>query len=351
MMKRALITGITGQDGSYLARVLLEHNYEVYGTYRPLSTPNFWRLMNLGIFSKCKLIPVDLIDLGSIIDAIRKANPHEIYNMAAVSFVMTTFQQPIGISEINAISVTKILEAIRFVNPKIKFYQASTSEMFGNSKVRIQNENTPFNPASPYATAKLYSHSIVDIYRKGFNIFGVGGLLFNHESPLRILDAVSRKISNEVAKIHLGLSKKIFLGNIDARRDWGYAPEFMEGVYLMMQQKDPEDFVLSTGETHSVKEFVKLAFELVGLNWKNYVKIDKKLIRPIDVDSLCGDYKKAKRKLGWSPKTKFNKLVKIMLEEDIKRWKMLIDGKFLPWDAPLYPTELKVINKIRKKLN
>lgn len=347
-MKRALITGITGQDGAYLAKILLEKNYEVYGTYRPVSTPNFWRLVNLGIYSKCKLIPMDLMDLGSIMDTIKKSNPDEIYNFAAVSFVMTTFQQPIGISEINAISVAKILEAIRIMNTKIKFYQASTSEMFGNSREKIQNENTPFEPASPYAAAKLYSHSMVDIYRKGFGIYAIGGILFNHESPFRVLDAVSRKISNEVAKIHLGLSKKLILGNLEAKRDWGYAPEYMEGVYLMMQQNTPEDLVLSTGESHSVKEFVHLAFEYVGLDWRKYVETDKKFVRPIDINHLCGDFSKAKRKLRWKPKTKFSELVKIMVSEDILRWKSLIDGEFLPWDTPLYPEELKIINQIRK---
>jgi len=287
--------------------------------------------------------------MSSLMEAIKVSDPDELYNLAAISFVQTAFEQPVGVAEINGISVTKLLEGIRMYNPDIKFYQASTSEMYGNTTTEIQNEDTPFAPSSPYAAGKLYAHSMVDIYRKGYNIFAVAGILFNHEAPLRAIEFVSRKISNEVAKIHLGLSKKLVLGNIDAKRDWGYAPEYMEQVFSMLQQDRPEDFVISTGETHSVKEFAKLAFDQVGLDWEKYVKTDRKFFRAVDVDRLCGDSSKAKRILGWEPIVTFSKLVKIMVEEDIKKWKMCLEGKFFAWDAPLYPSEDKIIFRVNEK--
>ena len=345
-MKRALITGVTGQDGAYLSKLLLGKGYKVYGTFRRSSTPNFWRLQNLGIYSKINLIPADLLDMGSMIEAIKVSNPDEIYNMAASSFVSTAFEQPVGNAEITGLAVTKILETIRFLNKDIKFYQASSSEMYGNSKSSFQNEQTPLTPASPYAAAKLYAHWITDMYKKAYNMFTANGILFNHESPLRGLEFVSRKITNGVAEISLGLKKELVLGNLHAKRDWGYAPEYMEAVHLIVQQDKPEDFVISTGESHKVQDFVKLAFELVGLNWKKYVRVDKRFMRPLDVECLRGDCKKAKNKLGWKPKTTFSKLVKIMLEEDLKRWKMFLDGKTFPWDAPLYPSESKFITRL-----
>ena len=342
-MKKALITGISGQDGAYLAKLLLSKNYKVFGTFRRASSPNFWRLQNLEIFSKIHLIPADLLDMGSLIEAIKVSNPNEVYNMAAVSYVSTAFEQPVGNAEITGTAVTKLLEAIRFFNPKIKFYQASSSEMYGNSKTNLQNEKTGFSPASPYASAKLYAHWITDIYRRAYGMFAISGILFNHESPLRGIEFVSRKITNGVAKIALGLEKNLVLGNLNAKRDWGFAPEYMEAVYRMVQNKEPKNYVVATNESHTVKEFVKLSFDEVGLDWEKYVKIDKKFFRPLDVNHLRGDSSKIKKDLGWRPKTKFADLVKIMINEDMKRWKKFLDGDFFPWDAPSYPSESKMI--------
>ena len=345
-MKKALVTGVTGQDGAYLSKLLLEKGYKVYGTFRRSSTPNFWRLQNLGIYSKINLIPADLLDMGSMVEAVKVADPDEVYNMAASSFVSTAFEQPVGNAEITGLAVTKILETIRFLNRDIKFYQASSSEMYGNSKPVFQDEQTPFMPSSPYAAAKLYAHWITDIYKNAYNMYATTGILFNHESPLRGLEFVTRKITNGVAEIALGLKKKLVLGNLDAKRDWGYAPEYMEAVHLILQQDKPDHFVISTGETHTVRDFVKLAFDLEGLNWKKFVKTDKRFFRPLDVEYLRGNNKKAKKKLGWKPKITFEKLVKIMLEEDMKRWKMFLDGKTFAWDAPLYPSESKFITRL-----
>jgi GDPmannose 4,6-dehydratase len=320
----------------------------VFGTYRRLSTPNFWRLQSLDIYSKIHLIPADLLDMASLLEALVISKPDEVYNLAAQSFVSTAFEQPIGNAEITGLAVTKILESIRHVNPKIKFYQASSSEMYGNSQKNIQNENTPFSPASPYAAAKLYAHEITNTYKEAYGIFATSGILFNHESPLRGIEFVTRKITNSVAQIKLGLKKELRLGNLESKRDWGYAPEYMEAIHKMMQLKKPETFVIATGEPHSVKEFVKLSFELIGENWKKFVKVDKKFLRPLDVNYLCGDYKKAKDSLGWKPKITFEKLVKIMIDEDVKRWKMFLEGQIFPWDAPLYPDGKN--NKVKKKV-
>lgn len=348
-MKKALITGITGQDGAYLAKSLLDKNYKVFGTFRRASSPNFWRLQNLEIFSKVHLIPADLLDMGSLMEAVKISDPNEVYNMAAVSYVSTAFEQPVGNAEITGTAVTKLLEAIRFFNPKIKFYQASSSEMYGNSGTRFQNEKTSFSPASPYASAKLYAHWITDVYRRAYGMFTVSGILFNHESPLRGIEFVSRKITNGVAKISLGLEKNLVLGNLEAKRDWGYAPEYMEAIQLMMQNKEPNSYVVATSESHTVKEFVRLAFEEVGLNWKKYVKTDKKFLRPLDINYLCGDFSKIKKDLRWKPKVKFTDLVKIMINEDLKRWKKFLDGEFFPWDAPMYPSESKIVGRQSKK--
>jgi GDPmannose 4,6-dehydratase len=289
--------------------------------------------------------------MGSLIEAVKISDPDEVYNMAAVSYVATAFEQPVGNAEITGTAVTKLLEAIRFFNPKIKFYQASSSEMYGNGGNRLQKENTPFSPASPYAAAKLYAHGITDVYKKAYNMFAVSGILFNHESPLRGMEFVSRKITNGVAKIVLGLEKELVLGNLNAKRDWGYAPEYMEAIHLMLQNKTPESYVISTKEAHSVKEFVELSFEEVGLDWNKYVKTDKKFLRPLEVNYLCGDNSKAKAELNWKPKTKFKELVKIMVKEDLKRWKKFLDGEFFPWDAPMYPSEAKISGRQVKKIN
>ena len=346
-MKRALITGITGQDGAYLAKFLLEKGYEVYGTYRRQSSPNFWRLQYLGVFDRINLIPIDLADTSSILEAIKIAEPDEVYHLAAQSFVGASFETPIATGDITGLAVTRILEVIRQVDPEIKFYQASTSELYGNSANGGEklNESSPFKPASPYAAAKLYAFHITRIYREAYGIFAVNGILFNHESPLRGLEFVTRKISNAAAKIALGLEKELRLGNLDARRDWGYAPEYVESMWLMLQQDEPDDYVIATGEAHSVREFCEIAFDIVGLDWQECVKVDKRFMRPLDVNYLCGDYSKAKRKLGWEPRTKFKRLVEIMVKEDLNRWERWLNGEKFPWDAPNYPSEYRILTR------
>jgi len=347
-MKKTLITGVTGQDGAYLADFLLKKNYEVYGVYRRLSTPNFWRLQYLEIFEKINLIPADLVDAASLVEALKISDPDEVYHLAAQSFVGASFEQPIGTGDITGLGVTRILEAIRQVNPKIKFYQASSSELYGHGNHKSQNEDTPFRPSSPYASAKLYGYWLTKIYREGYGIFACNGILFNHESPLRGLEFVTRKISNAVAKISLGLEKNLHLGNLNAKRDWGYSPEYVESMWLMLQQKEPDDYVIATNETHSVREFAEKAFDIAGLDWQEYVKCDKRFLRPLDVEFLHGDYSKAKKKLGWSPKVKFSKLVEIMVKADIDRWERWQRGERFPWDAPNYPNESKIISRYQR---
>jgi GDPmannose 4,6-dehydratase len=344
--RNALITGITGQDGAYLAKFLLEKGYNVYGIYRRLSTPNFWRLQYLGIFDRVTLIPADLFDLSSLIEAINVSEANEIYHLAAQSFVGASFQQPIATGEITGLGVARILEAIMKTNPNVKFYQASTSELFGNGKsTGCFDENCMFQPSSPYAAAKLYGYWMTSIYRNGYKLFACNGILFNHESPLRGLEFVTRKISNSVAKIALNLEKEMYMGNIDAKRDWGYAPEYVESMWLMMQQKEPSDYIIATNETHSVKEFLEKAFDRVGMDWQEYVKIDKKFIRTLDVNYLKGDYSKANEKFGWKPKTKFDDIVKIMVDEDLNKWKKWLNGERFPWDAPNYPSDIGVFTR------
>ena len=348
MVKRVLITGITGQDGAYLAEFLLKKKYKVYGTYRRLSTPNFWRLQYLNIFDKVNLIPADLIDASSLVEAVEISNPDEIYHLAAQSFVGASFEQPIGTGDITGLGVTRILEAIRQINPEVKFYQASTSELYGRGGYKAQNEETPFKPSSPYAVAKLYGYWLTKIYREGYGFFACNGILFNHESPLRGLEFVTRKISNGVAKIALGIEKELRLGNLESKRDWGYAPDYVESMWLMLQQKEPDDYVIATNETHSVKEFCEKAFDIVNLNWQDYVKTDKRFLRPLDVEFLQGNYSKAKKKLGWKPRVKFSKLVEIMVKEDLNRWEKWQKGEHFPWDAYNYPDEAKIITRALK---
>ncbi|MFH1788071.1 MAG: GDP-mannose 4,6-dehydratase [Candidatus Altiarchaeota archaeon] len=343
-MKTALITGITGQDGAYLAKFLLDKGYDVYGTYRRLSTPNFWRLQYLDVFDKIKLVPIELIDSASIMEALRISKPDEVYHLAAQSFVGASFEQPIGTGQVTGLGVTRILEAIRLSNG-IRFYQASTSELYGRVHETPQNEETYFHPHSPYACAKLYGYWMTRNYREAYNLFATNGILFNHESPIRGLEFVTRKITNSVAKISLGLQKQLKLGNMNAQRDWGYASEYVESMYLMLQQKEPGDFVIATNETHSVKEFVERAFDAAGLDWQNYVKTDKRFMRPLEVELLQGDYSKAEKELGWKPKTKFKKLVEIMVKEDVSRWKRWQDGERFPWDASNYPEESNIITR------
>ena len=330
-MPTALITGITGQDGSYLAKFLLSKGYKVYGTYRRLSTQNFWRLQYLGIFEKINLMSADMLDSSSLRQALEESNPHEVYNLAAQSFVAASFIQPTYTSNVTGLGVVRILEEISTFNKKIKFYQASSSEMYGNEKSIIKNEDTPFYPTSPYAIAKLYAYFETKLYRHSHGIFTVNGILFNHESPLRGLEFVTRKISNEIAKISLGISKKLVLGNLNAKRDWGFAPEYVESMWLMLQKK-PDDYVIATGQSHSVKEFVKLACKEAGISLSRIIT-NQKYFRPADVYDLKGDTSKARKILRWKPKTSFSKLVKIMVEEDISRWERWLKKEYFPWDA------------------
>ncbi len=345
MTKKTLITGITGQDGAYLAKFLLDKGYKVFGTFRRLSTPNFWRLQYLGVFDKVNLIPADLVDAASLVEAIKISEPDEVYHLAAQSFVGASFEQPIGAGEITGLGVTRVLEAIREINPKIKFYQASTSELYGNGDLEPQTENTSFRPASPYAAAKLYGYWMTRIYREGYGIFACNGILFNHESPLRGLEFVTRKVSNAVAKIALGLAKELRLGNLEAKRDWGYAPDYVESMWLILQQDEPDDYVIATNEKHSVQELIEKAFDVVNLDWHDYVKTDKRFLRPLDVNFLQGDYSKARQKLGWAPKIKFNKLVEIMVKKDLERWQRWLKGEHFPWDAPNYPDEARILTR------
>ncbi len=318
-MKTALITGITGQDGSYLAEFLLKKNYVVYGIVRRSSSSNFERIGH--VQSGISLIQGDLLDQNSLIEAVEESNPDEVYNLGAQSFVPTSWNQPVLTGEFTALGVTRLLEAIRLVNRKIRFYQASSSEMFGKVTEIPQNEKTRFYPRSPYGIAKLYAHWIAVNYRESYDMFCCSGILFNHESPRRGLEFVTRKVSDGVARIKMGLSKELRLGNLNAQRDWGYAGDYVEAIWLMLQQGEPEDYVISTDETHSVKEFVESAFSHVGLDWEKYVVVDPKFVRPAEVDLLVGDSSKAREKLKWQPKVKFEDLIKMMVDSDIERYK------------------------------
>ncbi|MCS7092250.1 MAG: GDP-mannose 4,6-dehydratase [Patescibacteria group bacterium] len=315
--KTALITGITGQDGSYLAEFLLEKGYKVHGMMRRNGSMNTERIDHL--LEKIELHFADLIDLGSLARLLEKTRPDEVYNLAAQSFVGESWNQPVLTGLCTAIGVTNILEAIRIVNPKIKFYQASSSEMFGMVQEIPQTEKTPFYPRSPYGVAKVYGHWITVNYRESFGIFACSGILFNHESPRRGIEFVTRKITDGVARIKLGKAKELRLGNLEAKRDWGYAKDYVEAMWLMLQQPKPDDYVIATGETHSVREFCELAFQYVGLDYKDYVVTDERFMRPAEVDLLIGDYQKAKSQLGWTPKTSFKELVQIMVEADLER--------------------------------
>ena len=316
-MKKALITGITGQDGSYLAELLLEKGYEVYGLERRSSTKNRTNIVQ--IEKLIHLVSGDLTDQHSLTRTIESVGPDEVYNLAAQSFVKESWEQPEYTGNVTALGTLRMLEAIRQVNKRIKFYQASSSEMYGRAMEIPQNENTPFYPRSPYGVAKLYAHWITVNYRESYNIFACSGILFNHESPRRGIEFVTRKISDGVARIKLGLEKKLYLGNLEAKRDWGYAPEYVEAMWLMLQQEKADNYIVATGESHSVREFVEKGFNLVGLDWQKYVVIDERYKRPAEVDLLVGDYTKAKEKLGWTPKVKFEELVSIMVESDLKR--------------------------------
>ncbi|MBY0164643.1 GDP-mannose 4,6-dehydratase [Cytobacillus firmus] len=316
-MKRALITGITGQDGSYLAEFLLEKGYEVYGLRRRTSTPNFENVES--IKDKIKWISGDLTDLASLIEAVRSSNPDEVYNLAAQSFVAASWPQPLATGQFTAIAVTNMLEAVRLIKPEAKFYQASSSEMFGKVVETPQKETTPFYPRSPYGVAKVYGHWITVNYRESFNMFACSGILFNHESPRRGLEFVTRKVTNGVARIKLGLQEELRMGNLDSLRDWGFAGDYVKAMWLMLQQEEPDDYVIATGEMHSVKELLEVAFSYVGLDYRDYVIIDPEFVRPAEVDLLLGDSTKAKEKLGWELEIGFKDLIHMMVDTDLAK--------------------------------
>ncbi len=317
--KRALITGITGQDGSYLAEFLLEKGYAVYGMVRRASTENFERLRS--IKSRISLVQADLLDQLSLIRILEEVQPDEVYNFAAQSFVPTSWQQPVLTGEFTALGVTRLLEAIRLVEKKIKFYQASSSEMFGKVKETPQNERTAFYPRSPYAISKVYGHWITVNYRESYDLFAVSGICFNHESPRRGKEFVTRKVTDGVARIKMGLQEKLLLGNLDVSRDWGFAGDYVEAVWLMLQREKPDDFVIATGKCWTVRELVELAFVHAGLDWRDHVVFDPKLLRPADIDQLVGDASKARKTLGWRPKVSFPELIKMMVDADTKKVK------------------------------
>ncbi len=317
MSKRAIITGITGQDGSYLAELLLSKGYEVVGAVRRSSAPNFWRIQHL--LDRIVLRPADLLDQLSLVRLVDDVRPHEFYNLAAMSFVPASWDQPMLTGEFNAQGVTRVLEAIRQVDPAIRLYQASSSEMFGKVRETPQTELTPFYPRSPYGVSKVFAHYITVNYRESYDLFAVSGILFNHESPRRGLEFVTRKVTDGVARIKLGLARKLQLGNLDAHRDWGFAGDYVKAMYLMLQQETPDDYVISTGVSHSVRDLVQVAFGHVGLDWEKHVDLDPKLIRPAEVEHLIGDSTKAQSQLQWRPQVNFSTLVKMMVDADLER--------------------------------
>jgi GDPmannose 4,6-dehydratase len=334
-LKTAMITGISGQDGAYLARHLVEKGYEVFGAYRRTSDTNFDKLRFLGVDEKIKYIPIELLEFSNLKRAIEKANPDEIYNLGGQSFVQLSFEEPLYTADVDALGPLRVLECVRSTNPKIKFYQASSSEMFGKIEASIHDENTGFHPRSSYAVSKLFGHWMTVNYREAFGMFACSGILFNHESPLRGSEFVTKKIARSVARIKLGLQGEIRLGNLEARRDWGYAPEFVEAMWLMLQQDKADDYIIATGQPHSIREFAEAAFREIGvrIEWvgtglaekgidahsgKVLVTVDPEYFRPAEVDFLKGDYSKARQKLGWSPRTTFEELVQIMVRHELK---------------------------------
>ncbi len=322
-MKKALITGITGQDGSYLADFLLEKGYKVFGMVRRSSTETFDRIAH--IKDQITLVQADLLDELSLIKMLKDTRPDEIYNLAAMSFVPTSWSQPVLTGEFTGIGVTRLLEAMRLACPKARYYQASSSEMFGKVREVPQKETTPFHPRSPYGVAKAYGHYITVNYRESYDLFALSGILFNHESPRRGKEFVTRKISDGVARIKLGLAKELRMGNIKAKRDWGFAGDYVRAMWMMLQHKEPVDYVIATGKAHSVEEFLKIAFSYVDLDWHDYVVIDPKFMRPAEVDHLLGDSTKARRDLGWEPEVDFRGLVEMMVEADLERYRNLKD--------------------------
>lgn len=324
MSKKALITGITGQDGAYLAKLLLEKGYEVFGLIARRSTPTTWRLEYLGVQNQVNLIEGDLTDISSIIRAINVSKPDEVYNLGAQSFVATSWEQPLLTADATGLGALNVLEAIRQVRPEARFYQASTSEMFGKVQENIQSETTPFYPRSPYGVSKLFAHWMTINYRESFNIFGCSGILFNHESPLRGIEFVTRKVTDGVARIKHGLQDKLALGNIDAKRDWGFSGDYVEAMWMMLQQDAPDDYVVATGRTTTVRDMCRIAFDHVGLNYEDYVVQDPRFYRPAEVDLLLGNPAKAKAKLGWEAKTSLEELITMMVDADMKRIDALV---------------------------
>jgi GDPmannose 4,6-dehydratase len=320
--KRALITGITGQDGSYLAELLLEKGYEVHGVVRRSSTESFERIGH--IKERLNLVQADLTDQGSIIDSVSDIRPHEVYNLAAQSFVPTSWKQPILTGGVTALGVTRVLEAIRVIDKTIRFYQASSSEMFGRVQETPQTESTPFYPRSPYGVAKLYGHWITVNYRESYGMFTVSGILFNHESPRRGLEFVTRKVTNAVARIKMGLENEVRLGNLESKRDWGYAGDYVRAMWMMLQQDEPDDYVISSDETHTVGEMCEIAFAHAGLPWRQHVKVAPEFYRPAEVHLLLGNSRKARSKLGWAPEVSFEQLIKMMVDADLERVKKQI---------------------------
>ena len=318
-MKQALITGITGQDGGYLSKLLLESGYRVYGLDRRTSTPTTERLHYLEVADRVTLLDGDVTDQGSLVRALEAAEPDEVYNLAAQSFVGSSWRQPVLTMEVNGIGAVKVLEAIRIVNPKIRFYQASTSEMFGLTAEPVQSETSPFHPRSPYAISKLFSHWTTINYRESYGLFACAGILFNHESPVRGIEFVSRKITDGVARIKHGVAKGLRMGNLQARRDWGFAGDYVRAMRLMLQAERPQEYVVASGRSVSVEEFCRLAFAYVGLDWREYVSIDPQIARPADVPALCGNAAKAKAELGWQPTITLEELIAMMIEADLKR--------------------------------
>jgi GDPmannose 4,6-dehydratase len=317
MAKRALITGVTGQDGSYLAELLLDKGYDVWGVVRRSSSENYERIEHLR--DRLHFVQADLLDQPSLTQALLESEPDEVYNLAAQSFVPTSWTQPVLTAEFTAVGVTRLLEAVKQVDPKIRFYQASSSEMFGKVLEVPQTENTPFYPRSPYGVAKVYGHYITVNYRESYGMHCSSGILFNHESPRRGLEFVTRKVTDAVARIKLGLATELPMGNLDAKRDWGFAGDYVEAMWMMLQQPEGDDYVVATGETHTVERLVEVAFSHVGLNWKDHVTLDERFVRPAEVDLLIGDPAKAKAKLGWEPKVGFEQLVQMMVDSDLKR--------------------------------
>ena len=319
MSRTSLITGITGQDGAYLAKLLLEKGYEVYGIYPRRTADTLWRLRELGVDKQVRLLDADLTDLSSLIRSMQTSQPDEVYNLGAQSFVFSSWNQPLLTGDVSGIGVARLLEALRIVKPDARFYQASTSEMFGLIQAERQDESTPFYPRSPYGVAKLYGHWITVNYRESFKMHASSGILFNHESPLRGLEFVTRKVTDAVARIKLGKEQELLLGNMDAKRDWGFAGDYVEAMWLMLQQQSPDDYVVATGQTTSVRDMCRIAFAHVGLNYEDHVRVDPVLFRPAEVDVLLGNPEKARRKLGWTPKTSLEQLITMMVDADLRR--------------------------------